>query len=112
MLLELEFLKLINPGDFFNITNYDILFKNIFYIETNTTNTNIASLLINNNIINNNKYSNLFPKKQLYVLSEIYTSKDNIYSNFYGDIHCFLNSGNIFDGWLFKITFKPGVIYL
>jgi cytochrome c-type biogenesis protein CcmF len=110
--LNIEFLKIIKPGDIINIQNYKLLFRNIHFNIFSNYNSNFANFLIKDSVFNNFVTSNFFSEKRFYYLSNVYTSKNNIKSNFLVDIHCFLNSGNIFDGWLFKINYKPFVIYI
>lgn len=109
--LSLDFLKIIKPGDIINIQNYKLYFRNVHFNIFSNYNSNFANFLITDNISNTINFSNFFSEKRFYYLSNVYTSKNNIKSNWVVDIHCFLNSGNIFDGWLFKISYKPFVIY-
>lgn len=97
-----EFLKILKPGDQILFDYYKLIFNKPIFNKNLLYNSTISHFNIMN-LYKTNDWSNIFIEKRFYYVRNIFVMKHNIYSNLLTDFQIFLNSGNIFNGWLFKI---------
>ncbi len=108
---EFEFLKITTNSDYFSIFTEKMLLRNINFLENLYFNSNIANILNESFFFRNNNTNVLFTEKKYFWISNIYTSKGSIYSNIIYDLHFYLGSGNLYQGWLLKIKMIPFVFW-
>ena len=84
------------PGDRFVIDNYEYVFRGINLLKGPNYDCFYGSYLILKEGI---LVGMLFPEKRHYFIQDFYTSKVDIHSNVFYDIHAIIGDGNIYTGW-------------
>lgn len=108
---ELNFIKIIKIGDINLFDQYYLYLNDIFISNQKNYNSNYYSFVIEN-IFTENIINKIFTEKRYYSITEIFTNKNNIFSNMLMDLQIFPNSGNFQEGWVFKINIIPFVLLM